>query len=81
MTDDIVTRLREHFPNCECHNASLLIEDAADEIERLRADRDRWRKIAAELAMPLRHRFDPKGAWDSVNLPHERAVSDEQAEG
>jgi uncharacterized coiled-coil DUF342 family protein len=52
-----------------------------DEIERLRADRDRWRKIAAELAMPLRHRFDPKGAWDSVNLPHERAAGDEQAEG
>lgn len=41
MTDDIVTRLRTKYggqlPICE---------EAADEIERLRADRDCWKQLA-----------------------------------
>jgi hypothetical protein len=38
MTDDIVTRLRGQRTN------GVLCEQAADEIERLRAERDRWAK-------------------------------------
>ena len=53
MSDDIVTRLRmpvQHtlvFGNIEQANDER--HEAADEIERLRLDRQRWRKIA-ELA-------------------------------
>lgn len=49
--DDIVTRLREHalegiwdFTKC-----SWDIQEAADEIERLRTDRDRWIQCAERL--------------------------------
>jgi hypothetical protein len=42
MTDDIVTRLGEHAQNCDCTNASFDMQDAADEIERLRALLQRW---------------------------------------
>jgi len=47
MTDDIVTRLREFG------DSYGLDYEAADEIERLRADRDRWRKIAEQLFLWL----------------------------
>ena len=59
MTDDIVTRLRNkrtEFDNwlndiegkhSFGHDESIWL-DAADEIERLRADRDRWKKWAEE---------------------------------
>ena len=43
MTDDIVTRLREH------QNPWYPLDEAADEIERLRAERIRWEKIAHYL--------------------------------
>ena len=54
MTDDIVTRLREHhcFDDAGCNAA---IRDAADEIERLRADRDNWKDLASEY-----YHLDPK---------------------
>ena len=60
MSDDIVTRLRgkrTEFDNwlndCEGkysfgHDESIW-SDAADEIERLRADRDKWRNWAEEF--------------------------------
>jgi hypothetical protein len=52
MTDDIVTRLRERalilFQNGADGNA-FIDEHAADEIERLRADRDRYRLLADYL--------------------------------
>jgi len=38
MTDEIVTRLREHAQNCDCTNASFDMAEAADEIERLQAE-------------------------------------------
>ena len=43
MTDDIVTRLREGDFNSDL-DLFCFIDEAADEIERLRADRDRWAK-------------------------------------
>lgn len=43
MSDDIVTRLRQFGDSCG------LDAEAADEIERLRRDRDRWRNVADEL--------------------------------
>ena len=51
MADDIVTRLREKTER-SLHTgsdlpSSLLIE-AADEIERLRAERNKWEKLAKE---------------------------------
>lgn len=50
MTDDIVTRLRGYFEQGSLDSRELL--KAADEIERLTADRDRWRSLA-ERAMEL----------------------------
>lgn len=51
MTDDIVTRLRalgtRERPVPDAYYVSP--DEAADEIERLRADRDKWRKVADEL--------------------------------
>jgi hypothetical protein len=49
MTDDIVTRLRESFSHPDVFTPAMFL-DAADEIMRLRADRDRWRMIADKLA-------------------------------
>lgn len=49
MSDDIVTQLREHWEHETMLGNDLLAEAlkvAAYEIERLRADRDRWQKIA-----------------------------------
>lgn len=43
MTDDIVTRLRGQRTN------GVLCNQAADEIERLRAERVRWERIAHDL--------------------------------
>lgn len=42
MSDDIVERLRFQRTN------SVLCAEAANEIERLRADRDRWKNWAEE---------------------------------
>lgn len=48
MTDDIVTRLREE---CESLKVDVqVVREAADEIERLRAERDRWREVAKGLS-------------------------------
>jgi hypothetical protein len=46
MTDDIVTRLREQALEgiWDFTAASFDMQDAADEIERLRKERDRWAK-------------------------------------
>lgn len=47
--DDIVTRLRKM--NCYVNGVAVCInEQAADEIEQLRADRDRWRNLARDFA-------------------------------
>ena len=53
VSDDIVTRLRAYNIGNIAHEASSHMEEmlyeAADEIERLRADRDRWRALAEYL--------------------------------
>lgn len=50
MTDnDIVTRLRKHVRGDYEKTAEFLLGLAADEIEHLRADRDKWRNVADEL--------------------------------
>jgi len=51
LTDDIVKRLRAKASDEDTQlwpisNQSPLLEEAADKIERLHAERDRWRKIA-----------------------------------
>ena len=56
MSDDIVTRLREteaYWKGTASHEDFVICGEAADEIERLRADRDRWRKTAEMLAREL----------------------------
>ena len=62
MTDDIVTRLRDKAEERQealdeywrghkfDYDLPMLENEAADEIERLRADRDRWRELADSLA-------------------------------
>lgn len=55
MADDIVTRLREHWEDEKMLGNDLLAEAlgfAADEIERLRADRDKWKGWAQEYVFP-----------------------------
>lgn len=52
MRDDIVTRLRNWHTEHDSAFPRPIDLEAADEIERLRADRDRWQKIATfELEM------------------------------
>lgn len=76
MSDDIVTRLREVavqeykdgwvvFPVCD---------RAADEIEGLRAERDKWRKLADSMAGCLDSSMDASDALDA----YEQAVRGEQ---
>jgi hypothetical protein len=50
MTDDIVTRLRNRCTLWRGGETQRLMLVAADEIERLRNDRNRWRSIADSLA-------------------------------
>lgn len=50
MTDDIVTRLREAVCWCNDFDGRCHTCEAADEIERLRADREKWENVA-HLAM------------------------------
>jgi uncharacterized small protein (DUF1192 family) len=59
MTDEIVKQLREAAKPDFLAKGSVwgqqevriaLLSDAADEIERLRAECDRWRKIAGDFA-------------------------------
>jgi hypothetical protein len=47
MSDDIVTRLRGQYVN---NFNALLWDEAADEIERLRAERDEARRSCCEYA-------------------------------
>ena len=52
MTDDIVTRLRDSAKYCGTDGNVWAERDcleAADEIERLRADRDRWKNGLTRL--------------------------------
>lgn len=50
MTDDIVTRLRKHHEWFGSGGQPTSVwEDAADEIERLRAERCNWFIVAQEL--------------------------------
>jgi hypothetical protein len=58
MLDDIVTRLRERHNQAANYPRLLLSEiealnEAADEIERLRKEVTRWKDLAADLAMEL----------------------------
>ena len=69
MTDDIVARLRQtHRVGCECFGC-----DAADEIERLRAERDEARRMYLdEMCLreygDVRARIEEAGArgWSSL---------------
>lgn len=50
--DDLVTRLRERsrrFWKTGLDNPAFEMAEAADEIERLRTEVDKWRKVADEL--------------------------------
>jgi hypothetical protein len=70
MTDDIVTRLREQYFTCECFgygDCSRCESDkkAADEIERLRKDRDRWANFAFHVATCPN--WGKRTCWDCVS--------------
>ena len=74
MTDDIVTMLRREYDyfNNDGVGDYEVITTAADEIERLRADRDKWRDIATELATDLAIEYQStpkkifKNTWDKI---------------
>ena len=53
MNDDIVTRLRNHVRGDFEKTSEFMLGLAADEIERLRAERNRWRATAEVLAREL----------------------------
>ena len=48
--DDLVTRLREHSLGCDCLDAEILLMAAADEIERLCAEVNKWEGAAERFA-------------------------------
>lgn len=65
MSDDIVTRLRKECEGIGCWHPMFPEWEkpcpfclAADEIEQLRANRDRWREIAAKLISGAEHQLD-----------------------
>lgn len=52
MSDDIVTRLLGYIPALnakEVPQAFIDMKEAADEIERLRVDRDKWKYLFIEM--------------------------------
>lgn len=88
LSDDIVTRLRKRYCShgnnydgayqpvewsTTCERCEL-DRQAADEIERLRADRDRWFKLADGMADCL----DSSTEAGDLLADYEKAVRDEQ---
>lgn len=75
-SDDIVTRLIHEADHAKCMAfvEHEVLRKAADEIERLRTDRDRWRKLADDLASAYRRTTGLDGAWERANLEYEQAV-------
>lgn len=71
MTDDIVTRLRTDF---ECYDHA---REAADEIERLRADRDKFFHLARRLYDQHGKRGDEVLAEAYLLKEYEKAVRGE----
>jgi hypothetical protein len=49
MTDDIVTRLRNYDFLRDGDYPEVWMTEAADEIERLRTDRDKWKYLFIEM--------------------------------
>lgn len=75
MTDDIVDLVRgaaeaQDYSGVD-NSVGDILDAAADEIERLRADRDRWRKIADDFADAGTH----PTAHDIVMEDYEEACS------
>lgn len=64
MTDDIVARLRD----CTCVPHGEICREAADEIERLRAERDEARRaiiiLLAGTDIAAMHRLADERGWD-----------------
>ena len=58
MTDDIVTRLREQADSGYIDEHDVMLRIAADEIERLWAERDKWRSIANQLVNGAERQID-----------------------
>lgn len=56
--DDIVTRLRNHVRGDYEKTSDFMLGLAADEIERLRADRDRWKESAMHIWEVTRYDAD-----------------------
>lgn len=57
--------------SCSCHRWSATVRAAADEVEQLRVDRDRWQGIAAGLASVITGPLDEQqtralAAYDEV---------------
>ena len=73
MQNDIVDRLRlysDRMKETRSTVLGLLLSDAADEIERLRAERDKARKNVLELMHPdSRHGYITAMEWDCFNTP------------
>ena len=67
MTDDIVTRLRKEISKRDRpYPVELLPElrDAADEIERLRAERDEARRMVCSAYAPRGRDIATERGWD-----------------
>ena len=71
MTDDIVTRLRD-LREVLMGNPIMAreVQEAMDEIQRLRVDRDRWQKVAEQLATEL-------GKTEYAHTEYQNLVDDE----
>ncbi len=85
--------LKDHCESCAIpkewggHHYNCLYDAAADEIERLRIDRDRWRKIATNLINGAEQQIDAfrepwdkstNEAWLGAWHDYHQAVTDEQ---
>ena len=82
MSDDIVTRLRMFSLDDGTDALNKLLAESADEIERLRADRDRWVEIAqlwdgAYSAQTYIHGLDEIETADMARKAQAKAVRGE----
>ena len=65
MTDDIVTRLRGYDFMRDGDIPDVIMNEAADEIERLRRERDRWAEFAIHIATCPN--WGRRTCWDCVS--------------
>ena len=78
MTDDIVTRLRVATVADSADSIYKSMTEAADEIERLRTERNRWRRLAHWQHHPDSSKCYDQRTCECVELDYEAMIDMEK---